>query len=79
MDRGDEANFHAFDTDTQFAYQGIAGLAYELDRHWSVGLEYRFFGTQDPSFIDHPGGTRIWTETVYHAHEMLFGMTYNFN
>ena len=78
MKRGDEGRFHALDTDTQFAYQGIAGLAYTITRHWSVGVEYRFFGTQDPSFVDHPDGNRIWTETVYHAHEVLFGVSYSF-
>ncbi|HEV8390482.1 MAG TPA: outer membrane beta-barrel protein [Dongiaceae bacterium] len=78
MKRGDEGRFHALDTDTQFAYQGIAGMAYALAPHWSLGVEYRFFGTQDPSFIDHPDGNRVWTETVYHAHELLFGVTYRF-
>jgi OmpA-OmpF porin, OOP family len=79
MKRGDEGRFHALDTDTQFAYQGIAGLAYPVAPHWSVGVEYRFFGTQDPSFIDHPDGNRVWTETVYHAHELLFGVSYSFD
>ena len=79
MKRGDDGWFHAWDTDTQFAYQFIGGLAYDIAQHWSVGVEYRYFGTQDPSFIDHVDGTRIWTETVYHAHEVLFGVTYTFN
>lgn len=79
MKRGDEERFHALDDDTQFAYQGIAGLAYEVAPHWSVGVEYRFFGTTDPSFVDHPDGNRVWTETVYHAHEMLFGVSYTFD
>jgi opacity protein-like surface antigen len=79
MKRGDEGRFHALDTDTQFAYQGIAGLAYAIAPHWNLGVEYRFFGTQDPSFIDHPDGNRVWTETVYHAHELLFGITYSFD
>jgi opacity protein-like surface antigen len=59
MKRGDEERFHALDDDTQFAYQGIAGLAYEVAPHWSVGVEYRFFGTTDPSFVDHPDGNRV--------------------
>jgi opacity protein-like surface antigen len=79
MKRGEEERFHALDTDTQFAYQGIAGLDYAIAPHWSVGAEYRFFGTTDPSFIDHPDGNRVWTETVYHAHELLFGVTYRFD
>ena len=79
MKRGDEGKFHALDTDTQFAYQGIAGLAYAVAPHWSIGAEYRFFGTQDPSFIDHPDDNRVWTETVYHAHELLFGVSYSFD
>lgn len=79
MKRGDEERFHALDTDTQFAYQGIAGLDYAIAPHWSVGREYRLFGTRDPGFIDHPDGNRVWTEIVYHAHELLFDVTYRFD
>jgi opacity protein-like surface antigen len=79
MKRGDAGWFHALDTDTQFAYQGIAGVSYAFAPHWSLGAEYRYFGTQDPSFIDHVDGNRIWTETVYHAHELLFGVSYSFD
>jgi opacity protein-like surface antigen len=77
--REGEATFHGYDTDSQFAYQGIAGVQYEFTPHWSLGVEYRFFGTQDPSFIDSVSGTRVWTETVYHAHEILFGATFTFD
>lgn len=77
--RGDGGEFHAFDTDTQFAYQGIVGVAYKLASDWDLDVEYRYFGTQDPSFIDHVDGVRTWTETVYHAHEVLFGVTWEFN
>ena len=77
--RGDGGKFHAFDTDTQFAYQGIAGVAYKFAPDWNLDVEYRYFGTQDPSFIDHVAGVRTWTETVYHAHEILLGVTWELN
>jgi len=76
--REGEDTFHAFDTDTQFAYQGMAGVMYSLAPQWHLGLEYRFFGTQDPSFVDHLDGVKVWSETVYHAHEVLLGVTYDF-
>lgn len=73
------STFHGVDTNTQFAYQGIAGVLYDLAPHWSLGLEYRYFATQHPAFVDSVSGTRVWTETVYRAHEVLLGVTYDFN
>lgn len=35
------------DDDTVFAYQGIAGLEYAIDKRWSLFGEYRYFGLQD--------------------------------
>src|SRR5471032_2460443 len=34
---------------TQFAYQGMLGVAYHIDSNWSIGLEGRYFGTTNPS------------------------------
>jgi outer membrane protein OmpA-like peptidoglycan-associated protein len=38
---------------TQFAYQGIVGVGYEIDPNWRVNLEGRYFGTTNPT-INNP-------------------------
>lgn len=40
------------DSDTVFAYQAMAGLAYQLMPSMAVGIEYRFFGSSGPDFED---------------------------
>ena len=32
---------------TEFAYQAIVGITYEISRDWSVGLDGRYLGTSD--------------------------------
>jgi OOP family OmpA-OmpF porin len=34
---------------TEFAYQAILGLGYNIDSHWKVSLEGRYIGTTNPS------------------------------
>ena len=33
---------------TQFAYQGIVGIGYNVDRHWRIDLDGRYYGTTNP-------------------------------
>ena len=58
------------DDDTVFAYQAIAGVAYTFAEVWMAQLEYRFFGTSDPTY----GGT----ESEYKSHNLFIGIRYNF-
>ena len=58
------------DNDSVFAYQAIAGVAYTFAEVWMAQLEYRFFGTTDPTY----GGT----ESEYKAHNLFIGIRYNF-
>jgi outer membrane protein OmpA-like peptidoglycan-associated protein len=48
---------------TQFAYQGIIGVGYEIDQNWRVNIDGRYFGTTNPT-INSP---------------LLGGVTYNNN
>ena len=79
------------DTAVAFAYQAMAGVDYALDESWSVGLEYRFFGTLSPDYTDTfepsdipgapPGlfpGVPLDSESHYFSHSVLIGVTYNF-
>jgi len=74
------------DTDGQFAYQGIAGLAFPIAAvpGLSITAEYRYFATIDPSF---DGVSRSSTGVVSRAkfdsenanHSGLIGLRYAFN
>ena len=59
---------------TQFAWQAMIGLRYNIDSSWAVGLEGRYMGTTNPS-INTPTGT------VYSQNQtlgLLAGIAYKF-
>ena len=58
------------DDDSGFAYQFIAGVAYSFAEVWMMQLEYRFFGTTDPSY----GGT----DSEYMSNNLFIGVRFNF-
>ena len=60
----------------EFAYQGMAGLAYSLDSHWVVTGEYRYFSTLSPKFKATDGVTRADTDNA--SHNFLVGIRYAF-
>ena len=61
--------------DRGFAWQLIAGVRKALDRHFDVGLKYRYFdgGNVDDSF----DGDDVRTD--YKSHSLLFSLIHNFN
>lgn len=63
------------DSDVQFAYQGIAGLGWEIVENWRANLDYRYFATLDPS-VKHGNGTGVDTE--YASHTVMLGFAYKF-
>jgi opacity protein-like surface antigen len=56
--------------DTVFAYQIIAGAAYTFADVWALQLEYRFFGTADPTYNS--------TDSEYMSHNVFVGIRFNF-
>jgi outer membrane protein OmpA-like peptidoglycan-associated protein len=54
-----------------FAYQGIAGVAYNVDDNIALTLEYRYY---DQSGDSHPRGVR----TDYQSNSALLGVRYTF-
>ena len=58
------------DYDTVFAYQFIAGAAYSFSEVWMMQLEYRFFGTSNPTYGN--------TESEYMSHNLFLGLRFNF-
>jgi outer membrane protein OmpA-like peptidoglycan-associated protein len=59
-----------------FAYQGMAGVGYDLTRDWMLKAQYRYFATADYN-VAGAGGTSGHAE--YHSHAVLVGLTYSFN
>lgn len=43
-------NLSSYAKDTQFAYKGIAGVAYQINDRLSTNLEYNYLGTSDFDF-----------------------------
>ena len=63
------------DSDTVFAYQGLAGVRAPLTDHLDATLKYRFFNADNGKFIDVSGRE---FEGRYRSHSILGGVTYNF-
>jgi OOP family OmpA-OmpF porin len=75
------------DTDGQFAFQGIAGLAFPIAAVPGLALtgEYRFFGTLDPSYsgtsrnVTTNVSSRVAVDSENYNHSIFVGLRYAFN
>ncbi|HYB11767.1 MAG TPA: outer membrane beta-barrel protein [Alphaproteobacteria bacterium] len=63
------------DSDVAFAYQGIAGIAYNLNSNLALTADYRYFRTT-PVSIRTESGAR--TSGEYDAHTLTLGLRYSF-
>jgi OOP family OmpA-OmpF porin len=61
------------DSSVEFAYQGIAGVAYEVADHWSITTDYRYVRTTDPKLKTTAGGT---AELENASHNIVLGVRY---
>lgn len=59
------------DSDTVFAYQGMAGVSYEFNETVTASLLYNYFATTDPSFTDEAGGP---FDSEYASHSIMVGL-----
>ncbi len=57
------------------AYQGIAGVAAQLDRNWAVTADYRYIGSWDPK-VNYTGGGKGRAENF--SHNVILGVRYSF-
>jgi outer membrane protein OmpA-like peptidoglycan-associated protein len=57
------------------AYQGIAGINYQLDENFSIGAAYRYFMAQTPSINTNVGDT---AKLPYRDHSIMIGMSWAF-
>jgi outer membrane protein OmpA-like peptidoglycan-associated protein len=60
-------------TDTEFAYQGIAGVRWMASPAVAVDLDYRYFATMDPTFSGDAAGSSI--KSSYGTHNVLASVT----
>lgn len=66
------------DKSWEFAYQGIAGLAFELAEGLALDLSYRYFATLDPDFSGTLAGTATSFNQEYNSHSLFAGLRWNF-
>jgi OOP family OmpA-OmpF porin len=58
-----------------FAYQGIAGISYDLTPNVSLAVDYRYFATTEGNFHDEYGGS---FKSTYHSHNAFLNIVYHF-
>lgn len=63
------------DSDVVFAYQGGGGIGYEIDPRNTIFVDYRYFGTTDPSFRA-TNGTEVSSE--FGSQNLSLGWRYKF-
>ena len=63
------------DSDTVFAYQGIAGIRAPISKNVDVSLKYRFFTADNVKLVDIAGSSYA---SKFRTHSLLGGLTYNF-
>lgn len=63
------------DSDTVFAYQGIAGVEYDIKPNLKAALDYRYFRTADVSFKTDAGNP---VDADYEDHTISLGLRYLF-
>lgn len=72
---GNVSKLYHTNNDAVFAYQVGAGLGYAINRHFSVDVGYRYFGTSNASLNnDYPKATGL----KYHSHDIVAGVRYAF-
>lgn len=72
---GNASKLYHTNNDAVFAYQAGAGLGYAINRHFSVDVGYRYFGTSNGSLNnDYPKASGL----KYHSHDIVAGVKYAF-
>ncbi|MBX9633634.1 MAG: OmpA family protein [Magnetospirillum sp.] len=70
---GDFTGAASNNSDNQFAYQGIAGVAYDINSNVALKAQYRYFATLDTDL-----GPTANSSADYRNHSILVGFTYKF-
>ncbi len=67
------------DSETAFAYQGLAGIGYSLSERLKLDLGYKYFAVEDLDFngVGPLGEARVY-DTDYRDHSVTLGLRYAF-
>lgn len=68
----------ANDSDTNFAWQALAGVRAPLSKHWDVGLKYRFFNVSKLDMIGNGALTGQSINSRWRSHSLMGTLAYNF-
>jgi opacity protein-like surface antigen len=63
-----------YDSDYNFAYQLIGGVAYNVSPNWSISGEVRYFGINDQDLEN----DNLQFKSTYHTFDLLVGASYHF-
>ncbi len=63
------------DDDTVFAYQGIAGVAYDISDQFKLTLDYRYFAAPN---VDVTTNTGVNIDTDYRSQSIMVGLRFSF-
>ncbi|OFX02064.1 MAG: hypothetical protein A3E78_14460, partial [Alphaproteobacteria bacterium RIFCSPHIGHO2_12_FULL_63_12] len=66
------------DKSWELAYQGIAGLAFQLAEGLALDVSYRYFATLDPNFSGTLAGVATNFDQEYNSHSVFAGLRWNF-
>jgi OOP family OmpA-OmpF porin len=66
------------DNDWVFAYQGIAGLSYDINSNLSLNADYHYLRTTEASFNTPQAFNYVHDKLTYESHAVLVGFTYKF-
>ena len=66
------------DDNWSFAYQGLAGLSYDLTPQWALFVNYRYFRATDPSFDFRPVTATNFDGDDFVKHTATIGLRYAF-
>jgi len=63
---------------TLFAYQGIAGMAIQLAERFALDLSYRYFATKKGNYTGTLNGAPAAFDAGYNNHSLMAGLRWNF-
>ena len=74
----DAANPVMNDDETVFAWQGIAGVGFDVAPNWVIDLQYRYFDASNVSLTSTPGAGSVSSSTDYRSHAVVAGLRWSF-
>jgi OmpA-OmpF porin, OOP family len=67
------------DSKSLFAYQGIAGIAFDIAERLVLDVSYRYFATKKGAFTGTLNGAPATFESGYNTHSVFAGLRWNFS